>query len=315
MQTLTLEQIETSRTLEDLAHNWQIRLALDCPQQSAATRESILCWLLGERSSEILNPTEIEFTHKAMVYRYRLLRQRYLGRSPQQAYRNLMTRLATLVVLRQKIRTWVSMSRDRSSTVVDILQEVIQELLQSDRYMQQQMFWIAKCTNDTRLRNALLLASTEEYCLRPIRNQPLLAYRFVNYMRSNSKAGVTQVPKKDLLHLAFEEIPLEDNESKFNLLDTQAIAQYQTKQAITEQKILRNAVKQEFSHYLAQKLGAVAVQWLKLYLQGHSQGAIAQKLNLPVQEVYRLREKITYHAVRVFAPKYQPDLVAACLES
>jgi len=50
--------------------------------------------------------------------------------------------------------------------VVDVLQEVIQELLQSDRYMQQQMAWIAECTVDARLRNALLFASTEEYCLR-----------------------------------------------------------------------------------------------------------------------------------------------------
>ena len=192
---------------------------------------------------------------------------------------------------------------------------MIQELLQSDRYMQQQMAWIARCTNNARLRNALLLASTEEYCLRPIRNQPLLAYRFINYMRCHAKAGITQIPKKDLLELDFEQIPLEDNESKYNLLDTQAIAQYQSIQTITEQQILRNAVKQEFSRYLAQKLGAIAVQWLKLYLQGHSQGAIAQKLNPPVQEVYRLREKITYHAVRVFAPKYQPELVASCLKS
>ena len=110
---ITLEQIETSRTLEDLAYSWRVRLALDRPQQSAATRESILCWLLGERESEILNPTEIEVIHKAMVYRYRLLRQRYLGRSPQQAYRNLITVAGSLVVLRQKIRTWISMSRDR----------------------------------------------------------------------------------------------------------------------------------------------------------------------------------------------------------
>lgn len=317
MQTLTLEQFEQDdrTTVEELAQNWRVRLSLDCPEFCPATRESIICWLLGDNSKQYDLNTQMEITQKAMLYRYRILRQRYLGLAPEQAYRNLIARLGSLVVLRHKITSWISMSRDRSSTVVDILQEVIQELLQSDRYMHQQMAWITKCTSDQRLRNVLLLASTEEYCLRPIRNQPLLAHRFVNYMRRNSKSGVTEVPKKHLLQLAFEEIPNDDNESKFNVLDTQAIAHYQTTQAITEQQILRNAVKQEFSRYLAQKLGAIAVQWLKLYLQGYSQQAIAQKLNLPVQDVYRLREKITYHAVRVFAPKCQPELVAACLES
>jgi hypothetical protein len=64
-----------------------------------------------------------------------------------------------VVSLRNKIRTFVALSRDRSSAVVDVLQEVIQELLQSDRYMQQQITWIAECTNDAKLKNALQFAS------------------------------------------------------------------------------------------------------------------------------------------------------------
>ncbi len=314
MQTLTLEpefEQDNSTTVEELMQNWRVRLMFDCPEQSATTRESIIRALLGLEQLESLNASQMEIIQKGMVYRYNILRQRYLGRSPGQAYRNLITRLGSLVVLRHKIRSWVDMSRDRSSTVVDILQEVIQELLQSDRYMQQQITWIAQCTSDPRLRNVLLLTSTEEYCLRPIRNQPLLAYRFVNYMRRNCKAGVTHVPKNELILLAFEEIPSEDNESKFSLLDTQAIAQYQIQQEMIEQKMLRNEVKQELSRYLAQKLGHSAVKWLELYLQGHSQQAIASVLNLPVQEVYRLREKISYHAVRVFTQKYHSQLVAS----
>ncbi len=66
-----------------------------------------------------------------MEYRLRILRQRYLGVGPERAYRNLMQRLGNLVLLRNKIRTWVALSRDRTSTVVDVLQEVIQELLTS----------------------------------------------------------------------------------------------------------------------------------------------------------------------------------------
>ena len=68
-------------------------------------------------------------------------------------------------------------------------------------------------------------------------------------------------------------------------------------------------MKQEFERYLAEHLGSEAVQWLQLYLQGWSQKAIASCLNLQVKEVYRLREKISYHAVHVFALKHEPKLV------
>lgn len=318
MQTLTSQGFEQDNgtTLEELVQNWRVRLMYDCPEQSAKTRESIIYWLVGDiEQFESLDRHQMEILQKGMIYRYNILRQRYLGRSPQQAYRNLITRLDSLVVLRLKIRSWVAMSRDRSSTAIEVLQEIIQDLIQSDHYIQQQITWIAKSTSDLRLRNALSLARVEEYCLRPIRNQPLLAHRFVNYMRRHSKAGVTQVPKKELLFLAFEEIQCEDNESNFSLLDTQAIAQYHTYQKAIEQQVLRNQVKQEFSGYLAQKLGEVAAKWFVLYLQGHSQQAIASYMNLPVQEVYRLREKVGYHAVRVFSQKHHPELVASCLNT
>ncbi|MHC5730596.1 MAG: hypothetical protein ACYTXY_42115, partial [Nostoc sp.] len=36
---------------------------------------------------------------------------------------------------------------------------------------------------------------------------------------------------------------------------------------------------------------------------------IAQRLNKQTKEVYRLREKISYHAVRVFALKGKPELI------
>ncbi len=51
-----------------------------------------------------------------------------------------------------------------------------------------------------------------------------------------------------------------------------------------------------------------------LYLQGQTQEAIASSLNLPIKQVYRLREKISYHAIRVFALKSQPELVASWLQ-
>lgn len=305
-----------AKLVEELVLSWRSRLSTECPEQSAQSRESIILWLLGKdlERFETRNPTKLEIAQEAMEYRYRILRHRYLGVGPERTYRNLMTRLGGVVLLRNKIRTWVALSRDRSSTVVDVLQEVIQELLTSDRYMQQQMVWIAKCTTDARLRNALLFASTEEYCLRPIRNQPLLVYRFINYLRRTQRGGLTQVPTSTLLQLVSSEILTQDSEP-LSLLDTQALAHYQETQAFQEQQALRTEVKQEFSRYLAQQLGPVAVQWLQLYLQGWSQQAIACCLNLQVKEVYRLREKVSYHAVRVLAPKREPELVSNWLET
>ncbi len=320
MQTLQqgLEECHLMTKLAtDLVQDWRSRLACDCPEQSAATRESIISWLIGKdiERLEYLDCSGLEIAQQAMVYRYHILRQRYLGLPPEQAYRHLMKRLSSSVLLRNKIRTLVALSRDRQRQIVDVLQEVLQELLQSDRYMQQQMAWIAECSNDTKLRNALLLASMEEYCLRPIRNQPLLVYRFVNYLRRTARGGVTQAPTDDKVRLVSEELLTDDNSNPLSLLDAQAVTQYQDTQAQAEQQALRIAVQQEFASYLAAQLGLTAVQWLKLYLQGKSQEAIARQLKLSVQEVYRLREKISYHAVRVFGLKHQPELVSNWLET
>ncbi|MBW4642275.1 MAG: HetZ-related protein 2 [Goleter apudmare HA4340-LM2] len=296
---------------EKLAQNWRKRLAVECPEQSVATRESIILWLLGRdcQRYELLNPKELDIAKQAMEYRYRILLQRYLGMSRERAYRNLITRLGSLVTLRNKIQTWVSLSRDRQRSVVDVLQEVIQELLQSDSYIQDQMACISELTTDKRLRDTLLFASIEEYALRPVRNQPLLAYRFVNYLRRTQRGGLTQVPGSDLIRLVSEEILTDDSENRVNLVDNQAIAEYQEAQQLEEQQVLRQAVQQEFENYLQENLGTEAVQWLQLYLQGKTQDEIAKKLNKQIKEVYRLREKISYHAVRVFALKDKPELV------
>jgi hypothetical protein len=301
--------------VEDLRKEWQSRLQTDSPDQPPAAQESILQWLLGDnpdRFSE-LSLAQLAIAQQAIDYRYRILQQRYLGSHPEQAYRKLIQRLGSLFLIRSKIRTWVALSRDRHRTVMDVLQEVIQELIQNDSYMRQQMVWIGQCTSSPRLRNALMLSSIEEYCLRPIRNQPLLIYRFVNYLRRSQRGGMTQVPASDLVRLVSEEITPDDTDNPISLLDSEAISQYQDTQAWEEQQMLRTAVHREFAAYLEEQVDPVAARWLQLHLQGRSQEAIAQDLNLPIKQVYRLREKISYHAIRVFALKKHPELVTTWL--
>jgi DNA-binding CsgD family transcriptional regulator len=315
MQTSKLSfkerNLAMTKDVEKLAQDWQNRLATECLDQNEASRQSIILWLLGSDSKrfDLLNPKELDIAKQAMEYRWRILRQRYLGFGRERAYRNLITRLGSLVTLRNKIQTWVSLSRDRQRSVMDVLQEVLQELLQTDAYMQQQMAELAKYTTDRRLGDALLFATIEEYCLRPVRNQPLLAYRFVNYLRRTQRGGLTQVPGRDLIRLVSEEVLTDDSDNRINLVDSQAIAEYQETQQLEEQQVLRQSVQKELENYLQENLGTDAVEWLRLYLQGKSQEEIAHKLNKQAKEVYRLREKISYHAVRVFALKGKPELV------
>ncbi|MEB3273439.1 MAG: HetZ-related protein 2 [Prochlorothrix sp.] len=296
---------------ETLAEQWRSRVAVDCSSQPPETQDSIVQWLLGEDRDwyETLGEDELALATQAMDYRYRILIKRYLHSGPDRAYQQLMRRLGSLFLVRSKVRTWVDQSRDRHRSVMDVLGEVIQEMLQNDRHLRQQMQWISHCSTNSRLRNLLLFTSIEEYCLRPIRNQPLLVYRFVNYLNRVQRGGMTQVPSGELVRMISEDIVPDEEESRISLFDNQALNQYQSEEEWRSLQLQRRMVQQEFEIYLAETLGDVAVDWLRLYLQGETQETIAQHLDLPIKQIYRLREKVNYHAVKVFALKVRPELV------
>lgn len=299
--------------VDEVANNWHAKLQQEISQ--VQYHVAIVQWLIGAEPAqyEKLSAEQLQIAQNAMDYRYRILKERYLGMSRERAYRNLIQRLSSVFVLRNKIKTWIALSRDRQRSVVDVLQEVLQELLQQDQYMQQQIAWIAQCTDDLRLRNGLLLASLEEYCLRPIRNQPLLTYRFVNYLRRSQRGGMTQVPNAEFIRLVSEDIGQDDEQGSISLLDHQALEDYQTAQMQLEQQELRQSIVRKLSTYLEAKVDSLAAAWLQLYLQGNTQEAIAEQLNLPIKQVYRLREKVSYHALKVFSVKHDPELVAEWL--
>jgi DNA-directed RNA polymerase specialized sigma24 family protein len=303
---------------EKLTNEWLSRLQNDYPNEPSALYQSVVRWLLGESPErfETFSADELRVAQQAIEYRYRILQQRYWDVSSEVGYRYLIKRLSSLFLIRNKVKTWIALSRDRRRTVVDVIQEVIQEMMRSDRHLAQQLEWIANCTPNRRLRNLLMLASLEEYCLRPIRNQPLIIYRFVNYLRRNQKGGMTQVPTGELIRLVSEEIsPDESSEDSLSLLDVQAWSRFQEEQSDLEQQLERNQVKTSFMHYLSRNLGDTASIWLELYLKGLSQEQIAQSMDMPVQQVYRLREKVSYHALRIFALKEQPTMVLNWLKT
>jgi len=302
---------------DKLAEDWLSRLKVDNPNQSDAAYGAIVQWLLGDASEQLQPLSEKDFAIacRAMEYRYQIFLQRYWNVSPDLGYRKLIKRLGSLFLIRNKVSTWIALSRDRHRTVVDVIQEVIQEMMRTDRHLRQQFQWISQCTPNPRLRNLMMLASVEEYCLRPIRNQPLITYRFVNYLRRSQKGGMTQVPTGELIRLISEEITGDDGEDTLNLIDIEAINRFQEEQSTLEQAQQRQDIKQAFMQYLSRNLDETAVQWLELHLKGYSQDSIAQTLNLPTQQVYRLREKISYHALRIFALKEQPALVLNWLKT
>ncbi len=185
--TSTLQSIVEANELpglKDLLQECYSRLALTCPEQSAASKESIVRWLIGNDLEGFthFDSTELKIAQQQIAYRYRILQQRYLGTTPERAYRNLITRLSSLVLLRYKSPTELALNRDCQRVVIDILQKVLQELLIKDIYVQEQIVWIFECSEDAHLRNALLLASLEEYCSRSIRNRPLVFHQFLNYL-------------------------------------------------------------------------------------------------------------------------------------
>ena len=305
-------------TADDMTQQWSTKLAAELPEESANSRQSILRWLLGpdpERFNEAADESKQKVLAQALDYRYQILRQRYWQTSPDKAYRNLIKRLSSLFLVRSKVRTWIALSRDRRRTVTDVLQEVIQEMLQSDRYLKSQVQWIKECSPRTQIRNLLMLATVEEYCLRPIRNQPLLVYRFVNYLRRSQRGGMTNIPSGEMIRLISEEIATDEPDSSMSLLDVEAVTQYESREQAEEEQVMREQVKQSFSTYLYDTLDAKAVRWLELHLQGFTQEAIAQELRLSTKEAYRLREKIRYHAIRVFTLKEKPDLVLGWLKT
>lgn len=83
--------------------------------------------------------------------------------------------------------------------------------------MQELRSWIAEWTKDA-IRDTLLFASIEEYCLRPIGNQPLIACRFVSYLQRHQKGGITQVPANVSIRLVSQVLARPEN--SISLLDT-----------------------------------------------------------------------------------------------
>jgi DNA-binding CsgD family transcriptional regulator len=117
-----------------------------------------------------------------------------------------------------------------------------------------------------------------------------------------------------MIRILSDEISGDEGENSLSLLDQNAIATYEDERTGQEAQILRVKVQESFAKYLEENVSPEAVTWFNLYLGGQSQDAIAKEMNIPIQRIYRLREKVGYHAIKVFALKEGAELISEWLE-
>lgn len=175
----------TSQWTEEWQSVWQSRLSRELPQTKPEARQSIMRWLPGENYDKLnqLTAEEVLQFQQQANRRYQILRQRYLAVNPRQAYLQLLNRLGAVVACPPSIRHRLSRCPSSRQAVAAIIQEVLQDLLDRDAYCQQQRDWIAGCTEDDSLRDALFFASLEEYCLRASGQQFLFVEQVIVYLR------------------------------------------------------------------------------------------------------------------------------------
>jgi len=94
---------------------------------------------------------------------------------------------------------------------VECLQAAVQELLQRDRYLQQENNLTVQCTNNShRARFAALLAATGRILFTPTWNQPSFIVLSTTSV-VKQQGGVTQVPDRTLLVIIFRSNFTEDD--------------------------------------------------------------------------------------------------------
>jgi len=156
----------------------------------------------------------------------------------------------SLVLLRNKIR--VGLPQPWSlPCVVDVCKKSSKNYCKAIAICSSKT-WIAEVTSDLRLRNAMLFASTEEYCLRPVRNQPLIVHRFVNYLRRTQRGGLTAA--KQWLYSASFFWGADRGQWKTAQPPRCAGDRPVWGHLLEDQQALRTEVKQEFEMYLATHL-------------------------------------------------------------
>ncbi len=159
-----------------LQSGWRQRLLQELPQYNRKQRHSIVRWLLdnnhGLQRNRQLTGEELTPINSRLEYRYRLLKERYLEMNYTEGYRSLISRLSAVTAQYCSVLL-IKNGQESQKVIINLIQQVVQELVKNDPYLQRRFERIAQETSDINLRESLSLATVEEYCLHPIKNKPL----------------------------------------------------------------------------------------------------------------------------------------------
>lgn len=169
-----------TRCTQQLKSLWQTRVALSIAPKSH--QNSIFRWLWEQEAKSIHEIPESDLTTvtERLEYRYHVLRQRYLNVQSRQGYRRLIQRLGMVILQHPAIARTIEEHPYYKKSLLSLIPQILQTMMQKDPEVQQIIAWIGQCTSDTHLREALVLASLEDYCCQCINHQPLLVERLLN---------------------------------------------------------------------------------------------------------------------------------------
>ncbi|MEA5533553.1 hypothetical protein [Crocosphaera sp. XPORK-15E] len=173
-----------AKQTQQLKSAWGKRLVKELPQYNRNQRHSIVNWLINYNQSftttQELSVDELTTLNKKVEYRYSLLRKRYLTVNYTEGYRTLISRLSSVTA--KYCSVWrMKYCQQSQREIVNLIQQVIQTLMNNDPYLKGQFEQISQEISDRQLREALVLATVEEYCLHSVKNKPF----FLHYLRQH----------------------------------------------------------------------------------------------------------------------------------
>ncbi|HAC64366.1 MAG TPA: hypothetical protein DCF68_12705 [Cyanothece sp. UBA12306] len=180
------------QAIKPLKAVWYKRLVRELPYLDGEKCHSILNWLLSCESDSPLASPELDILNQRLAYRYRILHQRYLFVDSHQAYRQLISRLGSVLLSINSVQTWITKQSQSRQETLRLIQKLIHELLDNDSNLQNKLSRIPQYTTDAHLSKALVLATIEEYCMYPIHGQPLLLHLLRQYLKCQLQAQTNQ---------------------------------------------------------------------------------------------------------------------------
>ncbi len=126
-------------------------------------------------------------------YRYRILKKRYLNKSPQGGYQSLIKRLSLIILKYPPIERKIRHSANHQQFILRLTGQVLEYMLNHEPEVQKTLDWIGQCTHNPDLRAAFVLASLEEYCCQSVNHQPLLLHCLRHFLEEQAAKNVINI--------------------------------------------------------------------------------------------------------------------------